>query len=394
MVTIANPMKIITHLILAIAIVWTSYAFYSKFYPFAQHFSEEAERFIQFQSNIVDNISGYDLVAYKGKYYWPLGPFPAIVLMPFKLVYGQSFHQGHMQFILIVLLTYFLYRLAQIHNFNNTDSFYLAAAFLLGSFVIGLIVEPNSWFYAQIVALLFFVALLYEYKTRCRPWLLGILTGILVACRPFTVLVLVFLITHFLTRTQGMKQKIFKMIMLLTPVLISILLLGWFNYSRFGNFFETGYGLSKLDPYYADGRKLGFFSWQHIPTNIYWYFIISLVPLTSGSYHLVYPFVTYEQGGLSLFICSPFFIYSLRTLKKRVEDSRVLWVTVGLILLLLLSYFGTGWIQFGPRYAGDFFPIIYLLTLYSFAHPKLHFKHRLLIALSCLFNAFLIWTHM
>jgi hypothetical protein len=64
-----------------------------------QHFALLATSFLQgrldFIGPALNNLS--DMTPHKGRYYWPLGPLPAVVLMPFELsaaAVGVFFYQG------------------------------------------------------------------------------------------------------------------------------------------------------------------------------------------------------------------------------------------------------------------------------------------------------------
>jgi hypothetical protein len=53
-----------------------------------QQFSYLAESFLQGKTYFLAPAAfGYDTVFFQGKYYWPLGPFPAVLLLPFLLVF-------------------------------------------------------------------------------------------------------------------------------------------------------------------------------------------------------------------------------------------------------------------------------------------------------------------
>lgn len=91
-----------------------------------QRFAEQAQSFIH---GHLDINSQRDSVYKNGKYYWPQGPFPSLILIPFQLVFGPKFDQTVMQPFLVLLLAITIYQLTKRKNFNREDPLMLTYGF-------------------------------------------------------------------------------------------------------------------------------------------------------------------------------------------------------------------------------------------------------------------------
>lgn len=347
--------------------------------PYLQ-FADQANSFLNGRLDI--NPSN-DTVIKDGKYYWHQGPFPSIIIMPLKALNLVYRGQVYMQIIALTILTFLLYRLCRLKGFSLHSSFYLIFAFFISSVMIGIITTPSSWFYSQVIAVTLLTAILLELETKKRAWVLGILEGAIIATRPTAGLIAIAVIL--------LKIKKIKEILIFSlPILVTIIILLWFNFARFGNPFFNTYQTNEVGTTYEHLRNIGILSIEHIPSNFYYYFLSSVVPVTDNLKHLIPPFFSYDPWGLSFFLVAPFFLYSLKTFGSRDKYLNLLWVMVGLTLLLLLIYFSPGYFQFGPRYTGDFLPILFLLVLYGLSPPNLKPQEKLIIIISGAFNLYLL----
>src|SRR3989344_1194274 len=351
------------------------------------HFSQQADSFLHGRLDIARQMDTFE---YKGKYYWHQQPFPSVILIPFKL-FSKNFDQSNMQFVLTIFLVILLYKLTRIYNKPISDRLLLISAFLFGSPVMGLILNPSSWYYAQLVTVTLMIGLILEIETKQRSLVLGILLACIIATRPSASFIIIPVI-YFLFKKFHERKFVNNLVMFLFPLGFTIFVLLFFNYVRFENIFFNAYASNEIGGYMPYFRSLGVFSFDHLPTNLYYYFLISVNAVTdkSGS-HLVFPYITYSTWGISLFLIAPFFLYAFKTLNSKYPEIRLYWIAIILNLTLLLLFFAPGWVQFGPRYTADFFPILYLLFLKSLP-SKLTFGQQSTIILSCLFNIYLYTT--
>lgn len=349
-----------------------------------QKFTQQA---ISFTHGKLDVPVGGDAAYYQGKYYWPQGPFPSIIMIPALLIFGQSIDQVFMQFILLFFLAFIVYQLAKHYDFSKLDSFYLMYAFLFSSIIIGLIVDAGNVYYSQIVAITLLSTILLEFLTKKRWFVLGVLTGFLVMTRPTSSMIMILLIYYLFNNKEN---KIYSFILFLFPIFISISLLLAFNYLRFNNFLDNGYYSNFVGEALIPFREKGIFSIHHIPTNFYYYFLTTFRPVTNSIYESIFPYLTFNPWGISFFIVSPFFVYTFRTLISNHTLTKLLWIVVVITLIVILSYYAPGWVQFGPRYMGDLLPVLFMILLISFKKPVLTIFQKNLILISSLINCLLL----
>lgn len=368
--------------LLIVAGLGVAYVCFLESHTLSLQFTDQARNFLHLKPYLA---SGYQFIVINqnGHQYWPLGPLPSVILLPFMAIW-HGFSQVHLQVVLIILLGYLAYRLARLKNFSDINALYVTGAFMLGSTVVGVISSPQSWYYSHVVILVLTMLALLEWQTKKRPWVMGLLSALLLVTRIPMVFVIA-LFAYWVWREYKLKA----LVQLAIPLVIAALLLGWFNWARFGNPLETGYEKAKLTPYTQTQKNLGRFGMQHVPSNIYYYFLSSVWPVRHQTAHLFFPYYTYSTDGLSVFIVAPFFVYALARFRKFNAELIPIWITVGVFMAFYLLYYHAGWIQYGPRYVNDFFPLLYLLVLVCLP-SKLTANQKILITLSSLLNAYLL----
>lgn len=350
-------------------------------------FSQQADSFLNGKLDIANQL---DTVEYNDKFYWHQQPLPSIILLPFKLLW-KNFDQSNMQILLVILLTTLLYKLVRIRGRPVLDSLLLIIIFLCGSPILGLILNPSSWYYAQLLTVVLMVGLILEMETKQRSLIIGILLALIIATRPSAALIII-PVLYKLIKKSSTENIIRHLLIFISPIIITIIISFWFNYVRFHDIFYNAYQTNNVGgsmPYF---RSLGFLSLQHVPTNFYYYFLISVNPVTDKSgTHLVFPYITYSTWGISLFLMAPFFLYAFKTILLKDNEIKLFWIVIVLNLIFLMLYFAPGWVQFGPRYTADFMPILFLLLLKGL-QSKLTTKQQILIMISSLFNIYLYAT--
>lgn len=368
------------YLFLLTAVVVVSIAVYI----YTQIPKSECQQFaIQTQSFIhgrLDTAPTIDTVYMNGKYYWPQGPFPSILLIPFQLMFGSQFNQTYLQPILVVLLFIVLFKLALLKKFGDKNSAILAYSFIFASPVIGIVTEPCYSFFAHVISMVLLTATLLELESKQRPFILGLLVACIIATRPTASLILIAIVSLNLFKNSAISEKLKYITKLLIPIFISIFLLLLFNYVRFNNPFDNGYATNQVGDYLESLRSKGVFNLQYIPRNFYAYFLT--LPVISTV-------ITYNPVGTSFLIIAPFFLLSFKSIPTWNIKIFLYWMVIFFTLLILLSYYASGWVQFGPRFTTDFLPILFLLTLYGLKQ-NLKLYQLLIIIFSSSFNIYLL----
>lgn len=332
-----------------------------------QHFVLLARSFINGQLTIPptdNNVS--DLALFQGKYYWPLGPLPAILIMPFVPIF-KYFLQGYIAFPLSLLNFYLLYKIARKFEHNHQKSLLLATFFVFGSVYTPLAALPASWYFAQTVACSFLIFAVYEFLNNRRYLIIGILIALSVATR----LNLLFSSLFFLYYIFKKPDRIINLLKFTTPILITLILIGIYNFARFQTPIESGYNLQLIPQEASDRRSIGLFSIYHIPSNLFFMLLEGPEPVLNSAHELKAPFVTFDSYGLSLFFLSPVLFYLYKANFKK-EIIAVSTVTIFVLLIPVITYYGIGHRQVGFRYALDFFPFIYLLLIDAVKKVKIN----------------------
>jgi hypothetical protein len=391
--------------LLFLIIVFFSFIFLYNFYinP-SQHFSYLANSFLNgkfyfLENDILKIGTDNDMVLYNNKYYWPLGPLPAIILMPFVFIFkflNLFFYQGYLQFFLILLILLILFKINKKINFSKSDSLYLASAFLFSSMFLGVALISGSWYFAHVIVVFLILLAFLEYFNKKRYFLIGIIFGLIFLTRNTAGLGLLFFILEIFLNRKDIKDKIKNLFLLLFPFILIAGLLFFYNYLRFNNFLEQGYKLQILqNNILKTNRDYGLLNLKHLAGNIYYSIFSMPLPIFIDNLSRVFkfPFIKANYWGMSIFLTSPYLIY-LFFLKFKDKISYFLLITAIFIAVPIFLYYGIGFRQFGYRYALDFFPFLFLLFIINYRNKyKLLSKNlKILIILSSLFNLYLFFT--
>lgn len=321
-----------------------------------QHFVLLAKSFLNHKLTIEptnNNVS--DLALYQGKYFWPLGPFPAILLLPFVILINP-FYQGYISFPLTLLNFFLLYKIARQFKLDHQKSLLAATFFIFGSIFTALAALPASWYFAQTVAASFLIFALFEFLNKRRYILIGTFIALSVATRLNLILASVFFL-YFLIKKPFNLTNLVKFA---SPIVIALFLIAAYNYIRFQNPLESGYNLQLIPQEAADRRAVGLFSEKHIPSNLFYMLLKGPEPVLNTAHELKPPFISFDSYGLSLFFLSPvlFLIFKADFKKEIIQVSTV---AILIMLIPIITYYGIGHRQVGFRYALDFFPFVFLI---------------------------------
>ena len=244
----------------------------------------------------------------------------------------------------------------------------------LGNIIWFLASNGSVVYLGQISAYLFLTLTIYESLNKKRLPLLIFYFSFAFLSRLQVGLALPFII--YLNRERFKNLK--KLISFGLGITFFVILYGIYNYLRFGSFFQTGYGLIPgvlNEPWY--GGSL--FGTDHIISNLKVMF--TSLPIIKKSF----PFIEPSWGGLSIWITSPVFIYVLRANLKNIQNI-IAWFSIILIAIVIFVHGGTGFTQFGYRYAVDFYPLILYLITDVVSSTEIKWHHWLLLSISILIN--------
>lgn len=351
-----------------------------------KHFVKLTQSFLKndlFLSPI--NLPAGDFVDYNGKQYLFFGPIPSVILIPFVAVFGENFPQMFLSFASIIITFAVIFQLCKKLNFKNDDALWLAIFFEFGTVLYFVSLVNISAYVVQATAMVFVVLSVLEYFGKRRWLIIGILVALAGTTRVTLFGLSVFFLLELLkTRKTPLFAK--SLTFFIVPLLISIILLGFYNFKRFNSFFDTGYtrNVTVLNRFGRD-PSASFFGLIHIPANLYAEFLMGPEPVKNSHYEFVFefPYLKANGFGLAIWFTSPLFLFLLKAKRKSYFYSAL----IGIVVLAIpsLVYFGIGVSQFGYRYSLDFIPLLFLILLSSFEKGVPKFA-KLLITFGVIFN--------
>lgn len=308
-------------------------------------------------------------------------PLPALLAVPFVLLFGPAFQQQILSALLgagSIVLTYLL---AKNIGLKTAGSIWGGLLIGFGSCFWYLAATGSVWYLGQVSAYFFLTAGLVEATGKKRPFIVGIAIGAAYLSRLHTILAApVYL---FLLRDKLKLTGIFRLALGSAP--FALFNFGY-NFVRFGTIFDKGYFLIPgiLDePWFAKGMLHYSYIWPHLQLLLFK--LPNFLPTP--------PYVQPSWYGLAIWITTPAFIFALNARFKNTL-TKILWLACGLILTLLSLRGGTGWTQFGYRYAVDFYPFLVLLTLLGVKHTGLKKIHWVVLAISIVVNLWgVLWIN-
>ncbi len=364
-----------------------------------QQFSYLAESFLEGKTYFLSlpNVD-LDTVLFNGKYYWPLGPFPALLLLPFVFVF-RLFHlfffQGYLQVFLFGGVFYSFFRIAQRLNYSRDDAEFLAFAFCFASAFLGVGVYAVSWAFAQVVAVLLLALALLEYLGSRRFWVIGTLMALASVTRFTAGLNVLFFLLVVVLEDNTARAKRNGFFSLMLPMLMGFAALALYNDARFGNWREQGYALQSLTGVAARAREAhGLMSLAHVPGNLFYFLLAGPVPIAfdDGSQVLKFPYVKANLWGMSVFLTSPYFLYLFR-IKYDDLISKWLLISSAVVAAPIFLYYGIG-LGFGYRYSLDFLPFLFFLLMRNYRqdHSQLSPGFKKMILVTSVTNCYFVLT--
>ena len=341
----------------------------SHFVYLAYSFIKGSVSLVKLPPNLID------FSYFNGGYFSPLGPLPAIILMPFVLIFKTNFPEQIIKFPLSIINFWLIYKIATKLKLAPSKSFALAVFFIFGSVYTPVAAVSYSTYFSHVVTTSTLFLALHEFVSY-RRW---ILIGTAVALGTLTRTTAFFASIFFIIFLIQKPPRFANLAQFITPIFIALILMISYNYARFGNFFETGYRYQIVLEESAKRREFGLFSVKHISTNLYYMLFKTPDPATH------FPFLRFNDYGMSVFILSPvlFLILKANFKDKLVKTSMV---AILVTLIPLITYHGIGIRQIGYRYALDFAP--FLLIILASAFKK---ADEILIYFLAILGIFITW---
>jgi len=302
-------------------------------------------------------------------------PMPAILAMPFVLIFGRTFPQEYLAFLVgggIVALTMLLSL-----RIKNDKKLAIWSGLLIGFGTIIWFMSSvgSTWYFGQTVACMFLLAALVESYGQRRTWLVGILIGAAYLARINTIVSLPIFLYLLKNKLRIPKNLIFFLLTLGIFIGSDAI----YNLARFGVPWNKGYLLIPgvaTEPWYAFGVE----NPAYIGRNL------AVVFLSLPKVVDKFPFLIPSWAGLAIWITTPAFIFSLFA-KIKNKENIFTWLAVAAVALTVFMHGETGYAQFGYRFAVDFYPFLILLTIKGVSRTGLKWYHWLFLVISIFVNA-------
>lgn len=322
---------------------------------------------------IEGNVFAYDLSNYQGKLtmYW--GITPAIYILPF---YFSRIFQSDIFYTLVagvVNVILFLNIIKAQDQYLKTglsreDVFISTLAFAFVSPNYYLSLGGRIWHTNQIIAilyLLFSVYLLFRYliSKKRRNFVMAAILFTMAWLARNSLIVYAFMFFYALLKVKKDFKHNLLILLLISAIGVSFYFI--YNFVRFGDISETGISYQMADPRFTNAlMNSELFSLKYLGSNFNHYF------LKNVSLSVNYPYINLDPNGNSIFSTYPYLliIFSIFTIRylsdKQKIYSKVLLLISTISIFVLLTFFGTGWTQFGARYFLDAIPAVMMLSVF------------------------------
>jgi hypothetical protein len=376
---------------------WSAYGFHSG----RPDFFFLADVFLHGRTWLDKALGPYDVVIDGARVYVPFAPFPAFVLAPLVAMVGPEtalISEPLVDALLASTGLALLWRLAgRLGVASLVDRTWLLVLFGFSTATWWVAMRGGVWHTGQLIAsILTFLGLLEAFGRR-RPLVLGLLAGAAFSTRATLLAALPYWGWRALpdqvrdrlpADVRGALGATLRrggwLALGFAPALLFAF---WYNAARFGNPFESGYGLAALPAFLEARRQLGVFSLAHLSMNLE-YLIWHL-----GQSISTFPWFKPDGLGMSVLLTSPGLLLAVRADWRR-RETIALGLTALLVLVPSLLYYGGGWWQFGYRYALDCFPFVLALCAMAAARHGIGWRWRLLILLGVAVNLYgVYWNY-
>lgn len=306
-----------------------------------------------------------ELAVYEGKCYVSFPLFPAYVMFPFALLFGEATPDGMIAFFVSLLGAVYTYKLVREFNKSELSSMFWTLFMILGTNLLFTSVNAWVWFIAQSMNYTLLVMSLYFAKTK-RGSISLALWACAVGCRPFSVLYIGLILYLLYINLKDKNTSLFSLILkhwkwYIAPVLIAVSYMA-LNFARFDNPLEFGHNYL---PEFTESQN-GQFHISYVAENFKNLFRF---PALKEDSTFDYPLF----NGMNIFFISPIFVsyavYTIICLIKKETVDKITMLTVFLTLAIELfcitSHKTMGGSQFGNRYVNDVLPLVLFGTMLS-----------------------------
>ena len=328
----------------------------------------------------------HDLVLNNQHWYVAFPPFPVILMLPFVAIWGiHSFNYtafsvvvGSLAGVVIYLILDQLIRLGWV-KLSRSGAIWLTSLFSFGTVFWWLSIHVSAGFLCHVVSVLACGLAFLSALKKYSPWVTGAFLAMAILCRPNIFVLWPALLA--ITIQQNLNGKkvnwsyLFRWSVLSAiPVILGVGLLLYYNFVRFGNFFDFGYATLNGSEFIIENvQNYGVWSLHYVPFNLHSMFVAWPQLIAQCKYYLP------RGNGMSILMTSPALIYVLRKFKITWWTGGC-WFSILLSIALLAMYSNNGAIQYGYRYVMDFIIPVIMLIAFNVGGKVSWFLKTLIIA--------------
>ena len=302
-----------------------------------------------------------EMYRHDGRDYLAYPPMVSMLLVPWVIVTGGMGGQPPFNSLLIFGSAILLFRMMRRLDGMRALAPYAAAAYVLGTPILYSAYAGNTWLLMHSEGNFFLLLALMLALARERWFLAGL--SFMTAVQTRYVLALAGPVFALLLISRAIRQRSFGVLLRggtafglgMIPPLALALGFEWWTL-----------GDALMSPYMAGWNQWGLrgpqFGLQYLPTNWPVYTYLYPEPLSD------FPWLRFDAAGQSPFVMSPFFL-GVFLLDLRRRFVRMLVPSLVAMQCFYLVYFGSGYAQYGARYAQDFYPLLLPVALSAFARP-------------------------
>lgn len=331
----------------------------------------------------------HDLSFYKGKFYFPYGIAPVLTLfLPYRLLFGKPLFEGIA--CLIFIFGAFLFSMKIVENIRNEYFKEVPEWMLILSYLTLAICNVGPyilrgevpWFYGVAITSgsffltggLYFFFQSLKNKANKNIFLTSLFICLAFCSRfhfIFSIWLLLYLLKYLYDENKSLLNK--KYLYVVMPVIITLGLLAYYNYSRFNSIFDFG---SKYQIGLINYMKISPIGLNNISENVYLYLLrpvkfLSQFPFVEAPFwapaivekkwqyermagiFYAFPFVFILLGFF------PFFVFKGIEKFPKVEFKVLSLITIQNLSILLLYHYQTF------RYYMDFIFVLIILSVIS-----------------------------
>jgi hypothetical protein len=336
----------------------------NRYFPF---YNFQAQSYLQGRLDI-DVPQGFwdqDMIEAGGKHYLAIGALNGLLFVPFVKYAGTDFSERVFTLLFFGLYLFIIHRFVTRHIRAKTACEYALwiVALALGTEILSCAVISTAWFSAELSSsVLLAAAALVQLESGelLRRQTLAVALLCVAALGRFHLFLLV---PIFLGASLVQQRRLRNFFILAVPPSIFLILIGAWNWARFGNPFSLNYGLHHYAGYFQDVvSQHGFTNWRYIFPHLYHGFF-GMPKLTTE-----FPFFEFDDAGNGIFALSPFLLFAVfRRGHYRAQDFFAL-ISILVVCVPIFMHFSVGWRQFGYRYSLDFLPfLVFLLSRSRFS---------------------------